>query len=133
MPLMSPLSLGLRYFAGVFVAGFALGTVRTLWLVPEVGEYVAVRLELPVMLVISVIWCRYLLGDRHLGRGQRAVMGGTAFVWLMLAEFGLGLMLGQTPRYWLAQLTTQAGLTGLIGQLVFAVLPLIAAPPRWGR
>lgn len=127
---MSPVSLGLRYFAGVFVAGFALGTVRTLWLVPEVGELVAVRLELPLMLVISVIWCRHLLDGRTLGLGPRALMGGSALVWLLLAEFGLALGLGQSPAAWAARLVTPVGLLGLTGQLVFGAMPLLQGGHR---
>jgi len=43
----------LAYFLPVFALGFVLGTVRTLWLAPMLGELAAVAAELPVMLAAS--------------------------------------------------------------------------------
>jgi len=122
---MTALCLGLRYFAGVFAAGFGLGTVRTLWLAPALGESVAVAAELPVMLGISWWWCRRVLAGSSPPLPARAVIGGTAFLWLMLAELGLSLALGRTLAAHVAGLLAPAALPGLAGQLVFAVLPLI--------
>src|SRR5690606_39056760 len=47
------LHAALAYWAAIFALGFVLGTVRTLWLAPAVGELAAVALELPVMLGAS--------------------------------------------------------------------------------
>lgn len=127
---MSPVSLGLRYFAGVFAAGFVLGTLRTFWLAPAVGALPAVAAELPIMLGISWWWCSRLLARRPLTITGRAVMGGTAFAWLMLAEFGLALAFGQTPAAYAAALLAPPGLLGLAGQVAFAALPLIIKPAR---
>jgi hypothetical protein len=127
---MTAFTLGLRYFAGVFAAGFLLGTIRTLWLAPALGQLAAVALELPIMLAISWWWCRRLLvGQRH-PTSRRAMMGGTAFAWLMLAEFGLALAFGQRPATYAAALLAPPGLLGLAGQLLFAALPLIIKPNR---
>jgi hypothetical protein len=125
---MTALTLGLRYFAGVFAAGFLLGTIRTLWLAPALGEVPAVAVELPIMLGISWWWCRRLLTRRALAMAARAVMGGTAFLWLMLAELGLSLAFGRTAEQYLAGLLAPAGLLGLAGQVGFAALPM--AMPR---
>ena len=57
-------------------------------------------------------------------------MGGSAFVLLMLAEFGLAMAFGRAPGACLASFFTQAGLLGLAGQLVFAALPLFIKPAR---
>lgn len=122
---MTALALGLRYFIGVFALGFLLGTVRTLWLAPMVGELAAVAIELPLMLGFSWWWCRRVLAGRLVAVGGRAVMGGTAFLWLMLAELGLSLAFGGTLVTHLAALVAPAGLLGLGGQLLFAALPLI--------
>ena len=46
----SVLRAGVVYFAVVFATGFALGTVRTLWLAPALGERRAELLETPFML-----------------------------------------------------------------------------------
>jgi hypothetical protein len=127
---MTALALGLRYFAGVFAVGFLLGTVRTLWLAPAVGELAAVAAELPVMIGASWWWCRRLLVGRGLGTGARVMMGGSAFSFLMLAELGLTFAFGGTLATHLAALTVPAGLLGLAGQLVFAGLPLIIKSAR---
>jgi hypothetical protein len=123
---MSALLLGLHYFSGVFAAGFALGTIRTLWLVPRVGELAAVALEMPFIIVVSWWWCGILLARQPLGLAGRAVMGGSAFVWLMLAELALGQALGRTLVQHFAAMITSAGLLGLAGQLGFAAMPLFS-------
>jgi hypothetical protein len=125
---MTALALGLRYFAGVFAVGFALGTIRTLWLVPLVGEISAVAMELPFMLAASWWWGRRLLARQPLPLAGRAVMGGSAFAWLMLAELALSLAFGRTPAQHFAVMITAAGLLGLSGQLAFAAMPMLARP-----
>ena len=47
------LKAGVAYFAVVFAAGFGLGVIRMLVVIPRVGETVAVLIEAPVMLGIS--------------------------------------------------------------------------------
>ena len=130
VPAMTAFALGLRYFAGVFAIAFALGTIRTLWLAPAVGALAAVALEVPVIWAVSWWWGRRLLTRQPLALAGRAVMGGTAFVWLMLAEFGLSQAFGRTPAEHLASFFTPAGLLGLAGQLAFAVLPVFIKPAR---
>jgi hypothetical protein len=130
MAAMTALALGLRYFAGVFAVGFLLGTIRTLWLAPAIGDLAAVAVELPVMIGASWWWGRRLLAREPLALAGRAIMGGSAFVWLMLAEFGLAMALGRAPGAYLASFFTADGLLGLAGQLVFAALPLFIKPAR---
>jgi len=48
-------SAGALYFAIVFAAGFALGTVRVLWLVPRLGERMAELAEMPFMLAVTML------------------------------------------------------------------------------
>ena len=53
-------------------------------------------------------------------------MGGFAFVLLMLAEAALGFLLtGQGVAGWPAAMSTPAGLAGLAGQILFALIPLL--------
>ena len=127
---MTALSLGLRYSAGVFAIAFALGTIRTLWLAPAIDAIAAVAIEVPLILALSWWWGRRLLARQPLSLAGRAVMGGTAFVWLMLAEFGLAFAFGRAPGAYLASFFTAYGLLGLAGQLVFAALPLFIKPAR---
>lgn len=122
-----PLALALAYFGGIFALGFALGTVRTLWLAPRLGEIVAVLTELPVMLAASLWWARRLLARRPLPRRADALaMGLLAFVLLMAAEAALAAAaFGQSPVQWLAGLLRPAGLAGLAGQMAFAAMPAL--------
>ena len=131
---MTALTLGLRYFAGVFAVAFLLGTIRTLWVVPAVGAMAAVAIEVPIIWAVSWWWGRRLLAREPVhagaGAGARAIMGGTAFVWLMLAELALSLAFGRTAAEHLALMLVPAGLLGLAGQLVFAALPVFIKPSR---
>jgi hypothetical protein len=61
---MQTVEAGVLYFALVFGAGFVLGTVRTLWLVPRVGTRTAELMEAPIMLVITILVARWVV--RHL-------------------------------------------------------------------
>jgi hypothetical protein len=52
---MQILKAGVLYFAVIFGAGFVLGLVRILWLVPRLGTRVAELLEAPIMLVTTIV------------------------------------------------------------------------------
>jgi hypothetical protein len=130
IPAMTAFSLGMRYFVGVFAVGFLLGTIRTLWLAPAMGDLTAVAVELPVMIGASWWWGRWLLARQPLDTTGRAIMGGSAFVWLMLAEFGLSQAFGRASGDYLASFFTAEGMLGLAGQLLFAALPLIRKSNR---
>jgi hypothetical protein len=118
---------GIVYFAFVFIIGFGLGTIRVLFVIPRLGELVAVMLELPVMLGGAWLVCgrvisRWQVPDRA---GPRAAMGAMAFVLLMIAELALAvLVFGRTPAQHFAAYGDAAGWLGLAGQIVFALLPL---------
>lgn len=119
------------YFLAVFATGFILGALRVLIIVPALGELPAVLLELPLMLVISWFVCRAVtarvpVGD---GVGARLAMGAMAFALLMAAEFLLGLCgFGRRFGEIVAAYGTAAGLVGLLGQVVFAFIPLLQRP-----
>ncbi|HXJ00933.1 MAG TPA: hypothetical protein VNH44_06905 [Micropepsaceae bacterium] len=119
---------GLVYFAIVFVAGFALGAVRILYVVPHLGATGAVLIELPVMLVISWIACgvvvRRFAIPQHMG--HRLTMGTVAFVLLMLAELALArVAFGLSPEQFVNAFATPNGAIGLVGQIAFALFPLM--------
>ena len=131
------LGAGALYFAAIFALGFVLGTLRALWLTRALGALPAVLLELPVMLAASWLVARWLLrrqmlAGRVFGAAEALAMGGFAFILLMLAEAGLAYVLaGQGPGEWLAAMARPAGLAGLAGQILFALIPLLAR--RGGR
>ena len=52
---------GLLYFTLVFVAGFVLGTIRTLWVVPQLGARTAELIEAPLMFGVSILAARWVV------------------------------------------------------------------------
>ena len=46
------IKVGALYFAAVFAVGFLLGVIRTLWVVPRLGNRVAELIEAPIMLLV---------------------------------------------------------------------------------
>ena len=56
---MQILKAGALYFAVVFAVGFALGAIRTLWLVRRVGTRTAELMEMPLMLVVTILAARW--------------------------------------------------------------------------
>ena len=124
------LKAGAEYFAAVFAAGFCMGTVRTIGIAPRVGELSAVAAEIPLMLLFAWIACKFIRGrypQLNTARSALAV-GGFAFVLLLIAEallsIGLtGLSLGQHAALY-QELPVQIG---LLGQVLFALLPFLQA------
>lgn len=121
---------GLLYFVAVFAVGFLLGAARVLLLVPRLGETIAVLIELPLILAVSWIACRFIcerVGVPPL-RSERAVMGGVAFALLMVAEIGLSMLgFGRTFAEHLDVYRHLPGLLGLAGQIAFATFPIVQA------
>lgn len=122
------IAAGALYFLLIFLLGMALGTVRVLAIEPRVGELASVLIELPFMLIASWYVCgrliRYLSVPAALS--SRAAMGGLAFALLMGAELGLSLFaVGGSVRDHFANYGQAAALVGLLGQLAFAVFPLV--------
>lgn len=126
---------GALYFAGMFVLGFVLSTIRVLWVAPSLGELNATLVELPFMLALSWIYCRWLLRRRrvHTNVPTRCLMGLVALVLFLCAEILLGpLLLGQSAMEQLRKVGSGPGLAGLLGQLCFAAFPLIQLRRRLG-
>ena len=122
------IAAGALYFLLIFLLGMALGTVRVLVIEPRVGALLSVLIELPFMLAASWYVCgrliRYLSVPAALW--SRAAMGGLAFLLLMAAELGLSLFaVGGSVRDHFANYGQAAPLVGLLGQIAFAVFPLL--------
>lgn len=127
---------GTVYVAAVFAAGFVLGVLRTLVLVPLLGELGAVLVELPLILTLSWLVCARILRRWPLSPPSAVGMGAIAFLLLMGAEAGLSTLLaGRSLAEHLALYSQLPHQVGLAGQLAFALLPWIQArrsqtPPR---
>lgn len=124
--LSTPFRAGAAYFAAIFALGFALGTVRVLWLAPMVGETAAVLAEQPVMLGASWLAAGWLVRRHALcAMRDRAAMGGFAFILLIAAEMALGVtVFEQTPGQTLADALVLPGVIGLVGQMLFGLMPM---------
>lgn len=117
----------LTYLAVVFAAAFVLGTIRTLWLIPRIGEVRAVLVEVPLVLALSWGVAGAVLRRWPLtARTARAAMGALAFAGLMVLELALGRFgFGRSLPDLLAAMMTPAGLIGLAGQVGFGIIPLL--------
>jgi hypothetical protein len=119
---------GIVYAIAVFAVGFALGTVRVLWLEPRAGQLLAVAVEAPIMLWVSwkvSRWCcsRYAL---RVAVVPRAAMGLTAFAALMLLELATSVFVfGNSWSGFLDSFKSAPALIGLAAQLAFAAIPAI--------
>jgi hypothetical protein len=124
------LKAGVLYFALVFGAGFVLGTIRTLWVVPRFGTRMAELMETPVMLVVIIVASRWVV--LHLAvpwaPSARLWMGGIALCLLLVTEFGLVLWLrGLSIREYLASRDPVSGTVYYVLLGVFAIMPLFVA------
>ncbi len=102
---MQILKAGVLYFAVVFGAGFVLGPIRILCVVPRLGARMAELLEVPFMLVITIVAARRIV--RRLvvppTPSSRLGMGGITLSLLLVAGFSLVVWLrGLSVRQYLA-------------------------------
>lgn len=117
---------GVIYFLMVFAAGFVLGTVRVLALVPRLGERTAELLEIPVMLGVSFLAARWVVRRYAVERGARLTVGLVALALLVAAEVGVVLGLrGETLGAYVAGRDPVAGAAYLVSLLLFAAMPLL--------
>ena len=84
------LKAGLLYFAIVFGAGFVLGTIRTLWVVPRLGARMAELMETPIMFAAAILAARWTVLRLAIPStpSARLMMGGIALAFLIVAECG---------------------------------------------
>ncbi len=119
---------GLLYFALTFGAGFVLGPLRILFLVPRIGTRAAELLELPVMIGISWLAARWVTGRLAVPPrpAPRLAMGAIAGALLLAAEFALVLPLrGLTLDEYFATRDPVAGAAYYAAVLLLVVMPLM--------
>ena len=116
------------YFLALFALGFVLGTIRVLFVAPQIGVLGATLVEVPLMLGASFFLCRWVVGRWRVPPDLAARWGMALWflVLLVLFETLVGAALfGRTLAGIWAGLATPAGLIGLSAQLVAALLPLL--------
>ena len=127
---MLVLKAGVLYFVVVFAAGFMLGTIRTLWVVPRLGLRRAELLEAPIMFVVTILAARWivLFLAVPIQNSARLGMGVLALTLLILAELALvRWMRGLSIRQNLATRdpVSRAAYYSLL--VLFSVIPLLVA------
>ena len=127
---MQILKAGVLYFALVFGAGFVLGSVRTLWVVPRFGARTAELMETPIMFVVTIVAARWVV--RRLAippKGSSRLGMGCIGVGLMLvAEFTLVLWLrGLSISEYLASRDPVSVAVYYLMLGVLCIMPLLVA------
>ena len=122
------LKAGALYFAMVFGAGFVLGSIRVLWIVPHFGERTAELMETPVMFVVTLVASRWII--RRLAVPSaipgRLGMGCVALALMLVAEFALVLRLrGLSIGEYFANRDPVAGVVYCAMLGVFAIMPVL--------
>lgn len=125
---MQILKAGVFYFALVFGAGFVLGPMRILWVVPRFGVRMAELLETPIMLVVTIFAARWIV--RRLAVPFTAVsrlgMGFVALSLLLAAEFTLVLWLrALSISEYLSSRDPVSGTVYYVMLGAFAIMPLL--------
>jgi hypothetical protein len=128
-PIQKILKAGVLYFAVVFGAGFVLGTIRTLWIVPSFGMRRAELMEAPIMFAISVLSSRWVVQRLAIRSSfpRRIAVGLVALGLLVLTEF--------TVVLWIRGLTIAeyiAGRDPVAATVYVVLLAALALMPSLG-
>ena len=122
------LRASLVYFVLTFGAGFVLGPLRILFLVPRVGARTAELIEMPVMIGITWLAARWVTRTFSVPpeRGPRLSMGVMAGTLLLLTEFTLVLRLrGLTLEEYFATRDPVSGAAYYAAVLLLMLMPLL--------
>ncbi|MBI3934825.1 MAG: hypothetical protein HY316_09030 [Acidobacteria bacterium] len=120
------------YFALVFAAGFAFGTIRVLLVVSRLGERTAELMEAPAMIAISYFAARWVVRRFALPPApvKRLAVGLIALALMLAFEFGFVLPLrGLTIAEYFATRDPVSGTVYCISLALFALFPLLVRRP----
>lgn len=125
------LKAGALYFGVVFAAGFVLGTIRVIWVVPRFGERAAELIEAPIMLAVTILAARWAVQRRAVAPVALQRLGmGFMLGLLLVAELVVVLLVrGLTVGQYIAGRDAVSGTVYLALLAVFAVMPLLVG--RW--
>jgi hypothetical protein len=127
---MRTLKAGILYFVLVFGAGFILGPIRVLWLVPRVGVRAAELMEAPIMLVVTILAARWIVRQFEVPATLSARLGVCllAFGLLIASEVSMvGWLWGMTIRQYLANQDPVSGTVFYLLIAIFGVMPAFVA------
>jgi hypothetical protein len=123
---MAILKSALLYFALVFGAGFLLGAVRVLVVVPKVGVRTAELVESPMMLAVTISAARWIVERRPEPAAAELAVGILALGCLVMAEIVLGIWLrGKTIRSYFSDRDPVSGTVYFLLLALFAIMPFL--------
>ena len=123
---MQTIKPGIIYFLLVFGAGFVLGTIRVLLIVPLVDDRAAELLEMPLMLVATVLAARWVTRRFPEPRTSpaRLAIGGMALSLMLAAEMAVGIGLrGLTATEVILNKDPVSGAAYYVSLTLFAAMP----------
>ena len=127
---MQALKPGIIYFLLVFGAGFVLGTVRVLLLVPLIGERTAEILEMPLMLIATLLAARWTIRrfpEAHTSAARLSI-GGIALSLMLAGELAVGIGLrGLTAADVILNRDPVSGTAYYVSLILFGVMPWIVS------
>jgi hypothetical protein len=115
------------YFALVFSAGFVLGTIRVLLIIPRIGVRMAELMETPVMIVISFVAAPWIIRRFAVApsTAERIGIGIFALALLLFAEFTfVRWFQGWTISEYVATRDPVSGTVYMLALGLFALMPL---------
>ncbi len=127
---MQILKAGVIYFALVFGAGFVLGPIRILWVVPRFGTRMAELMETPIMFVVTILAARWIVRRFAVSpkASSRLGMGCVGLGLMLVAEFTLVLWLrGLSISEYLASQDPVSGTVYYAMLGVFCIMPLVVS------
>jgi hypothetical protein len=116
------------YFALVFGAGFVLGTIRVLLIVPIVGMRTAELLEMPIMFAVIILSARWVPQYIKVPptASSRVCMGGMALAMVLALELTVVLWIrGLSFSQYVEAFDPIAGTAYFVMLGVFAVMPFL--------
>lgn len=123
---MEALKPGFLYFLLVFGTGFVLGTVRVLLIVPLVGHRTAELLEMPLMLMATVLAARWTIRrfPERRTSAARLSIGGIALGLMLAGELAVGIGLrGMTAAEVMLNRDLVSGTAYYVSLFLFSVMP----------
>ena len=127
---MQILKAGVLYFAFLFGAGFVLGSIRILWIVPRLGTRMAELMETPIMFAVTLVAAWWIVRRLAVPSTQfnRLGMGCIGLGLLLISEFSLVLCLqGLTISDYLSRRDPVSGTVYYVMLGVFAIMPVLVA------
>jgi hypothetical protein len=124
---MNTVKAGGLYFALVFTAGWILGPVRELLVIPLVGQTAGLLLEAPVMILVMISAARWVIQKLRIPSAMmsRLTIGLIGLGFLMIAEVAGTLCVRRLSlAEYVVTFGSVSGAISLLLFLLYVVMPL---------